>query len=272
MGRFAQTPGGDCRYHRVVQSLTICGLAVLCCQAHANTQSGPQPPCGMEPIPAYPSLADSPTVKFWHLAELGEHWRPPACTGWTGEGFSTLVTTAARFRRAGGIDEMLLQSGAISSLVGMRYWSTTHKQWQTLIPDAYAVTSAQGSQRRKDFTLEELSPGNVLYFQQADNLSSKAIFRLHVAEATEDRLVFDVANVTLMRYLFIPLFHPGEMQSIYYLDRESEDVWRYYSMARTGKNASSLTIGHEASWINRSEAYFRHVAGIPTDQEPPAAR
>jgi hypothetical protein len=272
MGRFAQTPGGDCRYDRKVRTLTICGVAMLCCHAYGDTQSGPQPPCGANSIPPIPSLSESPAVKFWRPAELGEHWRPPACTGWTGEGFSTLVTTAARFRHASGMEDLLLQSGAISSLAGMRYWSTTHKQWQTLIPDAYAVTSAQGTERRKDFTLEELSPGSVLYFQQADNLSGKAIFRLHVADCTPDRLVFDVANVTLMRYLIFPLFHPGEMQSIYYLDRESEGVWRYYSMARTGKNASGLTIGHEASWINRSVAFFRHVAGVPTDQEPPAAR
>ena len=154
----------------------------------------------------------------------------------------------------------------------MRYWSTTHKQWQTLIVDAYALTDLSPSQRREDFTLEEMKEGKVLYYRQADNLSGKAIYRMHIAEATADRLVFDVANITLMKYLFIPLFHPGEMQSIYYLDRESEDVWRYYGMARTGKNASSLTIGHEASWVNRSVAFYRHVAGIPTDQEPPAAR
>jgi hypothetical protein len=211
-------------------------------------------------------------VKFWSTAELGANWRPPACTGWTGEGFSTLVTTAARFRHAAGMEDLLISSGAISSLAGMRYWSTTHQAWQTLIPDAYAVTSAQETRRRKDFTLDELKPGSVLYFEQSDNLSGKAIFRLHIAEATGDRLVFDVANVTLMRYLIFPLFHPGEMQSVYYLEREREDIWRYYSMARTGKNASSLTAGHEASWINRSVAFFRHVAGVPTDQEPPAAR
>jgi hypothetical protein len=167
---------------------------------------------------------------------------------------------------------MLLSSGAVSSLAGMRYWSTTHQQWQTLIPDAYAVTSAEGSTRRADFALDELKQGSVRYFQQSDNLSGKAIFRLRIAEATADRLVFEVANVTSMRYLLFTLFHPGEMQSIYYLERESENVWRYYSMARTGKNASRLTTGHEASWINRSAAFFRHVAGIPTDQEPPAAR
>jgi hypothetical protein len=211
-------------------------------------------------------------VKFWSPAELGESWRPPACTGWTGAGFSTLVTTSARFRHASGMEDLLRQSGAVSQLAGMRYWSTTHKSWQTLIDDAYAVTGPQGNQRRKDFTLEELKAGSMLYFQQTDNLSGKAIFRLHILEAGADRLVFDVANVTLMKYLIVPLFHPGEMQSIYYLDRESEDVWRYYSMARTGKNASRLTTGHEASWINRAVAFYRHLAGIPTDQEPPAAR
>ena len=262
----------DCRYHRKVRSLSICGLAILCCHAYGFAQSGPQPPCGVEPVPPIPKLADSPAVKFWSPTELGAHWRPPACTGWTGEGFSTLVTTTARLFHSGGMESLLRQSGAISSLAGLRYWSTTHKSWQTLIPEAYAVTNARGNQRRQDFTLEELKPGSVLYFQQADNLSGKAVFRLHIAEAAEDRLVFDVANVTLMKYLILPLFPPGEMQSIYYLDRESDDVWRYYSMARTGKNASSLTIGHEASWINRSVAFYRHVAGIPSDQEPPAAR
>ena len=273
MGRFAQTPGGDCRYHQNVRSLTICGVAILGCHAFAfaYTQSGPQPPCGADPMPPYPSLADSPAVKFWYPAELGEHWRPPACTGWTGEGFSTLVTTTGRFRHTPGMEGPLLQAGAVSSLAGMRYWSVGYKAWRTLIKDAYAVTNAKGTGRRKDYALEELKSGAVLYFQQEDTRTGTATFRLHIAEATADRLVFDVANVTSMRYLILTLFHPGEMQSIYYLDRESEDVWRYYSIARTGKNASSLTIGHEASWINRAVAFFRHTAGIPTDQEPPAA-
>jgi len=223
-------------------------------------------------MPAYPGVGDQPAVKFWSEKELGADWTPPACTGWTGTGFATLVTTAARFRHEGGADSLIRQSGAVSSLTGVRYWSTTHKKWQVLIPEAYAVTDAQGRQKRADFTPEELKPGAVLYFQQADNLTGKAIFRLHVREATAERLVFDVSNVSAMRYLLMTMFHPGEMQSIYFLDRESADVWRYYSMARTGKASSSLTTGHEASWINRSVAFFRHTAGIPTDQEPPAAR
>jgi hypothetical protein len=39
--------------------------AMLLWQAHGYAQSGPQPPCGNEPVPAYPGLGNSPTVKFW---------------------------------------------------------------------------------------------------------------------------------------------------------------------------------------------------------------
>jgi hypothetical protein len=75
-----------------------------------------------------------------------------------------------------------------------------------------------------------------------------------------------------MRYLFLTLFDPGEMQWIYFLDRESEDVWRYYGIVRTGRNASRLATEHESSSINRAVAFYRALTGIPTDQEPPAAR
>ena len=154
----------------------------------------------------------------------------------------------------------------------MRYWSTTHKQWQTLIVDAYALTDLQPAQRREDFTPDEMKEGKVLYFEQVDNLSGKATYRMHIAEASADRLVFDVENVSAIRFLLITLFHPGEMQSIYFLDRESENVWRYYSIVRTGKNANGLTAGNESSSINRAVAFYRHFVGVPTDQEPPTAR
>jgi hypothetical protein len=62
------------------------------------------------------------------------------------------------------------------------------------------------------------------------------------------------------------------MQSIYFLDRESESVWRFYSIVRTGKNATRLIAGNESSAVNRSVAFYRNLVGIPTTQEPPAAR
>ena len=248
--------------------------AMLLCQAHGYAQSGPQPPCGEAPVPPYPGLDTSPSVKFWSESDFGHDWSPPPCSGWAEVGFSTLVTTVARFRYTAGAEGLLRHIGAISELTGMRYWSTTHKQWQTLIVNAHALTGLQAGYRRQDFTLEEMKPGKVLYLEQVDNLSGKAIYRMHIAEASADRLVFEVENVSIMRYFFVTLFSPGEMQSVYFLDRESDSVWRYYGIARMGRNASRLATGpgHASSSINRAVAFYRSLAGIPTDQEPPAAR
>jgi len=280
-----QTPGNnyagqmspDPRHETLVRTWTwhlvrFVLSAMLLCQAHGYAQLRPQPPCGKEPVPSYPGLDDSAIVKSWSKSDFGRDWRPPACTGWAAVGFTTLVTTVARFRHTSGAEGLLRHIGAISELAGMRYWSTTHKQWQTLIVDAYAMTGLQPSQRREDFTPDEMKEGTVLYFEQVDNLSGKAIYRMHIAEASADRLVYDVENVSTMHYLFITVFHPGEMQSIYFLDRESENVWRYYSIVRTGKNANRLITGNESSAVNRAVAFYRYLVGIPTDQEPPAAR
>ena len=109
---------------------------LLLCQAHGYAQLGPQPPCGGDARSPYPGLDNSPIVKFWSESEFGRDWRPPACTGWADAGFSTLITTVARFRYTSGADGLLRHIGAISELAGMRYWSTTHQQWQTLIVNA----------------------------------------------------------------------------------------------------------------------------------------
>lgn len=214
----------------------------------------------------------APSVKSWSATDLGANWAPPPCTHWTAVGFTTLVTISAQFRYDSKDRDLLRRIGAISQLSGVRYWSTTHQRWRTLISDAYALADPQFGHRRGDFTPDEMKEGTVLYFQQVDNLSGKAIYRMHIEKASADRIVFDIENVGTMRYFFISIVPPGELQSIYYLDRESDHVWRYYSIMRAGKRTNRLAAGNEKSAINRAVAAFRHYGGIPTDQEPPAAR
>lgn len=251
---------------------TLPGTAMLLLLAfRAPAQSGPQPPCGDEPVPAYTYADDPPASKLWSKVGLGRDWKPPACTGWTTLGFTTLVTTAARFRSSDGMDDMLRHIGAISTMSGIRYWSTTHQAWSTLIPQAYALTGETGT-RRADFTPAEIRRGGVLYLVQEDNLTGKGTYRMHFAEVSEDRIVFNVENVGTLRYLFLPIFHAGEMQTVYFLQREPDNLWRFYSILRTGLNSSSLTTSNESSAINRAVAFYRWIAGIPSDRDPPAAR
>ena len=181
------------------------------------------------------------------------------------------MALSGRLRSAEGASGLLRRLGAVSQFTGIRYWSTTGKRWKTLVLRATAVTGSVGEQPRGDFTPEELTTGTVRYFRQEDNMSGPATMRLHIRVAGPEQLLFETDNVTTMRYMLWPLFKPGELQTTYLLQRESGTVWRFYSLARTGPGASSLAGGHEASSINRSVAFFRYLAGIPTDQEPPGS-
>ena len=234
--------------------------------------SSPPVPCGTDPVLGYPPLGDSAVVKAWSKSDLDYNWQPPACTGWTENGFSTLVTISARFSHDKGGDDLLRKVGAISELKGVRYWSATHKQWRTLIEGAYALANSPPSHRRPDFTPSEMKDGKVFYYEQSDNLAGEVAYRTTLLEASDSRLVFSVENVTTVRHLLIPVLHPGELQSIYFMDRESDHVWRFFSLVRTGKRASRLIAGSESSTINRAVAFYRYFVGIPTTQEPPAAR
>jgi len=257
------------RVHRTPTSQSLVPAAL---SSSSESNPGPELPCGKDPIPPFPALDDSPVIRSWNEAEFGRDWIPPICTGWTTLGFTSLVTTAARFRYTNEATIMLQHIGAISSLAGIRYWSTTHKRWQVLISEACALNEAAPGSRRGDFTPDEMKEGKTLYFEQVDNLSGKGLYQMHIVKASPDQIIFEVENVSIIRRMFIPIFHAGEMQSIYFLERESDGVWRYYSMVRTGKNANHLITKNESSLINRTVALYRYLVGIPSDQEPPAAR
>jgi hypothetical protein len=245
--------------------------AILCGEGSIRADTMPQPPCGSAPFPPYPDMENSASVRSWDRAESGRDWKPPACTGWTDPGFTTLVVTVARFRHGSGAEGLLRRIGAISGHAGIRYWSTSHKRWQTLILSAYALSEAAGDLRREDFSPGEMAEGSSLYYQQEDNLAGKATYRMRIRSASPDRLVFDTENTGTIRYFLMTMFRPGGMQSVTFLDRESKDIWRYYSITRTARNANLMTAGYESSSINRSVAFYRHLAGIPTDKEPPAS-
>ena len=82
----------------------------------------------------------------------------------------------------------------------------------------------------------------------------------------------EIENVTTLR-LLMPLFHPGDLKSICVIDRQPDGAWRYHSLLRVGDGASMI-VGQDdgKSYANCAIAYYRHIAGIATDHEPPAMR
>jgi hypothetical protein len=232
---------------------------------------GIRPPCGTSPWPSFAAVARSPAVEVWKEDDRGSRWEPPACTGWDSGRFDLVVAVSGRFPASGGLDTILSRFGAISRWTGIRYWSVSRKRWQDLVEDAHALDGPDGKRRRKDFTPEEMRPGRDVYFSQTNSGSGSVVYRLRVLTLSADRLVLETENVTVVRVLAMPLFRPGDLRTLYYLERSSPDAWGYYSLAGVDRGSNPAVQGREASYVNRAVAIFRHVAGLPTDQEPPAA-
>jgi len=237
----------------------------------------PHLPCaaGDRPFPAYPAVADAePATYIWSPRDLGDgRWPPPDCLAWGSDPtFKLLVAVAGRFRFNGRAEDLAVRFGGISTLLDIRYWSVHDKEWLPLVTAAVALDGPDPQRTRRDFAASDIGPGADLYYAQTDNRSARAvIYRLHVTEIGPDRLSIEAMNVTPVRYSVLTLFEPGALRTAYFLTRLGPDNWGYYSLTRTGAGTSSFAGGHAPSYVNRAVAFYRHVVGIPTDREPPAA-
>lgn len=235
--------------------------------ALAEPGDGPRPPCGGTPLPAYTPPGAVPAIQTWHTSG----WTAPACTGWTSPSATLLVALAGSFRHKGGAVDLLTAFGRISGLRGIQYWSVGDGGWRTLVTSAAALDGPETRRRRADFVPAEMVPGADLYFAQKDSRSSgEVIYRMRMLDHGPGRVAIAVENITAVRFLLVPLFAPGDLRCTSYLERLSPEVWGYYGL--WGIRAGAQTSRHEASSVNRALAFYRHLAGIPTDQEPPAMR
>lgn len=235
--------------------------------------TGPQPPCGTVAAPAYSPPGMPPAIVTWHGDDLARSgWKPPDCSGWAPSSHSRFVLAiAGSFRFDGGTDELAARVGAISALRDVRYWSVTDKLWRPLLNDASALSRPDPRSRRADFGPAEMTAGSELYYWENDSRSGKVVHQMTVLVRNPARLVIAIENRTPVRFLLVTLFDPGALQSVEFFDLVSPGVWGFYLLTRTGEGVSALAGGHEASYINRAVAIFRHLAGLQTDEEPPAS-
>jgi hypothetical protein len=283
--QFCATPLGSIRsriFLRILYDLAICQSRLLSSallfllvgsDLSVATEWGPRLPCGEAPRPGYSTLGEPPAVRVWTDEELSGGWDPPDCARWAQRDYRMLVALAGSFHHDGDVEDLLSRFGAVSALTEIRYWSVSDKVWRPLVTEATALSAPDATRRRSDFTVAEMVLGQVLYLAQHDNRSSgPVVYRMHLLEIRPGRLMMQTENVTAIRLWLLPMFGPGDVQAIYVLERLSADVWGYYSLIRADTASKLLKGGHEASYINRAVAFYRHLAGIPTDRDPPAAQ
>jgi hypothetical protein len=236
----------------------------------------PMPPCGVAPWPAHTPPGEPPAVAAWRDGALQSGgWRPPACTGWRPDARSRVVVAlAGRVAVAGGVDALLARAGAVSSMRGIRYWSTRDAGWHELVLEAVALSGpGPDAAPRADFGAEELADGQAHAYRMVERRVGEVGYALRVLERGADRLVVSVDSTSAVRAFGFPLFEPGALQTVVFAERDAPGKWRLYLLSRVDLHGSSvLAGGTQASVANRGLALFRHLAGLPTDREPPAIR
>jgi hypothetical protein len=246
---------------RIHAALVLLLLAPL--PVHAE---GPplQPPCGGPSQPAAAAAGRPPVTAVWNEQALRKAgWRPPACLNWTPERTKLAVVLAGDFHFAGTADDLLARLGAFSAYKSIRYWSVSQHGWQGLVSEAGRVGGP-------DLAASDLVAGSSFDYFENDR-AGRTVHRLKVLERTPERVVVASENVTPLRVMLLTAFEPGALQSVTFIDKRGPDLWSCYQIVRAGQSASSMVLGSEASYLNRSAALYRHVAGIPSDRDPPVA-
>ena len=257
------------RLLRALRILAAVMASALPYPSVSSAQPGAQPPCGIAAQPPYAPPGAAPALLTWLPPEK---WIPPACTGWRSENAEVGTALAGSFRFDGTTRDLVGRFGAVSTLRGIRYWSVSDRGWKTLVESAAAVEHPDRRTQRQDFSVTEMTSGNVLYFVQRDNRSSgDVLYAMRVREAGPGHLRVDVENASTVKLLFFSLYKPGELQSSFFIDRLSPGIWGFYILSRSLNTPSLMPGDPGQSSANRAIAFYRHFIGEQTDHDPPIA-
>jgi hypothetical protein len=213
-----------------------------------------------------------PETSVWSGDMVRQIAALPVCQRLPLASAKTVVVMRGSFRIDGSLDDLLTRIGAISARSHLRYWSVTDKKWLEFIANAHAVRLLTHEQARENFTAAELRDGEPVFYVQRDNRSSHSvIYRMQVRVTGPAGAVIEIENVTAIRYMLVPMFPPAALHSEVHLQRLAPDLWEILQIDWVGPEASAFARGHEASYVNRTAAMFRYIAGIPSNQAPPAA-
>jgi hypothetical protein len=231
----------------------------------------PIPPCAGPAHPTASAAGDALQQVIWLKDELPAGWSLPACTGWEADTGKGILAAAGRLELPDGIEPLVTRLVAYSRHTDIIYWSASRGKWRPQFRESWALSGPDPEMLRDDFTANEVNSGSVIHFwQREDNPTRGVIYELRVRERTPDRLEFEIINVTPLRFLF-PAFliaRPGMLRQYYFLDREDDSTWQYYTLVQMGRDSEISG----KNYRNRVAALFRYLGGLPMDRDPPAAR
>jgi hypothetical protein len=250
-------------------------LVVLTHPVAAQT-GGLRPPCDSPPggrptEPPFAAPGAAPNVGIWRESDLqSARWTPASCLGWSGRS-RLAIAAAGEFAAAGGLDEPVRRIGGFSHYGEIRYWSPSRRDWRPLVEDAGALSAVASSVSGADVSPDQFVAGRSFDYFEVDS-SGRSTYRMTVRERSPERLVLATENTSTIRLALVPLFEPGALQSVLFLEHHNGSVWRYYQAIRASNGTSMLALGSTASYVNRVTAFYRYVSGQQSGAQPASPR
>ena len=261
------------RLARLAMGLVVLVAALSLSCGVAGADAAVEGPCSYAPSQAEPVPDGVFEARVWTGAALQGLAEDPTCQLLPLGSAKLAVIMRGRFRFDGPLDDLLARAGTISALSGLRYWSVTDRRWLALITEAHALVQLAPETPRADFTANELRSGDRLFYRQRDNRAAGPVVdSMKVRVTGTSAASIETENITTIRFLFMPLFPRGALQSRMDVQRLGVGTWQIRRIDWVGPDASDFALGHPASYVNRTAAMIRYFAGIQTDREPPAAR
>lgn len=257
--------------HRVtLHILLLCSLLNVAIAEASESASGPVPPCpgsSARNVPDYSELTAQPQVGVWRDIELNA---AGSCLGTVTGHFGLVIALASRFESSESLTQVAKRIGSVSAIRGLKYWSVTDQTWRPLSTKAFAVRDDESNPvQRGDFSAAEVLRGDTLLFSRDDSQSTgQTLYEAKAIAVAADSLVLETRNVTAVKMLLLTLFEAEELRSIHYLRRDAGNRWSYYGLSAARKIG---IFSDERSFINRAAAYYRHIAGQPSDGASPLA-
>lgn len=200
-------------------------------------------------------------------------WQLAPCLGWPVKPTTVLIATAGRFKQAGTVRAVLARLGAVSTHISIHYWSVLRQKWRPLLEQSYALTASEPFDRRRDFTTDELQTGDhVLVLQDENGPVRELIQQFSIIHRDAEKLIVNATNLTSSTMLLVTLLEVGGSDMHLWLERESGQIWTYYSLTRLSGSKLLAKPALERSYMNRAAAFFHFLADTPDELQSPAAR
>ena len=153
---------------------------------------------------------------------------------------------------------------SISSMAGIRYFSTTRKKMRTLLEESYVVTAPRGGERIPDPIVSQIPARSTIAVVQRDTTFGKNTYSIEYT-THPGQIMTATTNVTTMRYLALPFIRPGGF-SIHIVCFPRQDRILFYGLISVRTTFFLNIPSVRKSFYNRIKAMYTWFASAMAEQ------